>query len=61
MRAVITMMQLTFYEALRKRILLATAIGGGAFLLLYAIAFHFIGAQINGQVARWRTCSTRSH
>ena len=49
MRAIITMMQLTFYEALRKRILLATAIGGGAFLLLYAIAFHFIGAQIKGQ------------
>ena len=49
MRALVTMMQLTLYEALRRRILLATAVCGGAFLLLYAIGFHFIGHHVAEQ------------
>lgn len=46
MRTLITMTQLTLIEALRKRILLATAICGGAFLLLYAIGLHFIARHM---------------
>lgn len=46
MRTLITMTHLTLIEALRKRILLATAICGGAFLLLYAIGLHFIARHM---------------
>lgn len=49
MRTLITMTHLTLLEALRKRILLATAICGGAFLLLYAIGLHFIARHMAEQ------------
>ena len=42
MNGLVTVMRLTLHEATRKRILLATSIGGVAFLVLYAIGFHFI-------------------
>jgi len=37
---------LTLHEALRRRVLLAALIGGLAFLILYAIGFHFIAGDV---------------
>lgn len=36
---------LTFREAIRRRIVLASLVLGGAFLLLYSIGFHYITAE----------------
>lgn len=49
MSGLLTITRLTLHEATRKRILLATSIGGLAFLVLYAIGFHFIAKSANGQ------------
>jgi len=46
MRNVLIIAQLTLHEALRRRILLATAIGGAAFLTLFAIGLHFMLREI---------------
>lgn len=46
MRALLVIIHLTLHEALRRRILVAALIGGGAFLALYAIGFHFVARQI---------------
>ena len=40
--AVLTMMRLTFLEAVRRRIALAAVLLGTAFLVLYAIALYFL-------------------
>jgi len=50
-----TITRLTLHEATRKRILLATSIGGLAFLVLYAIGFHFIAKSANGQTGAMAT------
>ncbi len=42
MRRILVVAHLTLHEALRRRVLLAALLGGLAFLLLYAIGFHFI-------------------
>lgn len=42
MRDLLTITRLTLHEAMRRRILLAAVIGGGAFLLLFATGFHFV-------------------
>ncbi len=42
LRDVVTILHLTLHEAMRRRILLATLIGGVAFLTLYAAGMHFI-------------------
>lgn len=42
MNGLLTLTRLTLHEALRKRILLATSLCGLAFLVLYAVGFHFI-------------------
>jgi ABC-type transport system involved in multi-copper enzyme maturation permease subunit len=42
MRALLTVAHLTIHEAGRRRILLATVIGGAGFVALYATGFHFI-------------------
>jgi hypothetical protein len=42
------LIRLTLHEALRRRILLAALIGGGAFLALYSIGLHFILAEAGG-------------
>ena len=49
MNSLLTITWLTLHEATRKRILLATSIGGIAFLVLYAVGFHFIAKSANGQ------------
>jgi ABC-type transport system involved in multi-copper enzyme maturation permease subunit len=49
MSGLITLTRLTLHEATRKRILLATSIGGAAFLVLYAIGFHFIAKSAHHQ------------
>ncbi len=38
---------LTLHEALRRRVLLAAVLGGGAFLVLYAIGFHFVARDLH--------------
>ena len=38
---------LTLHESLRKRVLLAALIGGAAFLVLYAVGFHFVARDLN--------------
>jgi Cu-processing system permease protein len=40
---------LTLHEALRRRVLLAALLGGAAFLVLYAIGFHFIVRDMGGE------------
>lgn len=42
MNRLLTIVHLTLHEALRKRILTATAICGAGFLVLYGVGFHFI-------------------
>lgn len=46
MRAILTICQLTIHEALRKRVLLAAVILGGAFLLLFGIGFYFANRDV---------------
>jgi ABC-type transport system involved in multi-copper enzyme maturation permease subunit len=42
MRRLLVVAHLTLHEALRRRVLLAALLGGLAFLILFAIGFHFI-------------------
>ncbi len=42
LRDLFTITQLTLHEAMRRRILVATLICGGGFLLVYGIGMHFI-------------------
>ncbi len=42
MRDLLTIAHLTLHEAMRRRILTAALIGGGAFLALFAIGLHFV-------------------
>src|SRR5262245_4987495 len=46
MRRVLVIVHLTLHEALRKRVLLVALIGGAAFLVLYAVGFHFIARDL---------------
>lgn len=41
MRALLTIVHLTLHEAARRRVLVATLIGAGAFLLLFGVGFFF--------------------
>jgi len=50
MSALLTITQLTMHEAARKRILTATLIGAAAFLVLYAVGFHFIARQVEAEM-----------
>lgn len=45
MSAFFAIVHLTLHEAARRRVLLAGLIGAGAFLLLYAIGFHFMARE----------------
>jgi ABC-type transport system involved in multi-copper enzyme maturation permease subunit len=47
--AVATIAHLTFTEARRRRILAAALLLGGAFVLLFAVGFHFIARDIRSQ------------
>lgn len=51
MRGFLTIARLTVHEAARRRILLAALILGLAFLVLFAIGFHFIGRDVATQNA----------
>ena len=46
MRRLLVVTHLTLHEALRRRVLLAAALGGLAFLILYAVGFHFIARDL---------------
>ncbi len=46
MRSLLVIAHLTLHEALRRRVLLAAALGGGAFLILFAVGFHFIAKDV---------------
>ena len=46
MSAFFTIVHLTLHEAMRRRVLVATLIGAGAFLLLFAIGFHFVTLRV---------------
>ena len=48
MRRLLVVAHLTLHEALRRRVLLSALLGGLAFLLLYAIGFHFIVRDMAG-------------
>jgi Cu-processing system permease protein len=50
MRSLLTIVHLTLHEAARRRILAATLIGAGAFLLLYGIGFHFVAEKASHEV-----------
>ena len=50
MRSLLTIVHLTLHEASRRRILFATLIGAGAFLLLYGIGFHFVAEKASAEV-----------
>lgn len=51
MSGLLTIAHLTLQEALRRRVLLAVMICGGAFLALHGIALHYIGAEVTRQNA----------
>lgn len=51
MRALFTILHLTLLEAARRRILAATMIGAAAFLVLFAIGFHFVARNIHADVS----------
>lgn len=46
MSRLLTMVQLSLHEALRRRILGAALLGALAFLVLYAIGFHFVAREV---------------
>src|SRR5437867_3412821 len=46
MPRVLVLTHLTLHEALRRRVLLAALLGAGAFLILYAVGFHFIARDL---------------
>ena len=46
-RALLTVMHLTLFEAMRRRILLASAISGAAFLPLFGTGLHFVLRDID--------------
>ena len=48
MNAIVTIAHLTLHEAARRRILHAALAGGLAFLLLYAVGFHFVAREAQG-------------
>lgn len=50
MRDVLTILHITLHEAGRRRVLTATLIGAGAFLLLYGIGFYFVAANVAKEV-----------
>lgn len=47
MRRLLVVAHLTLHEALRRRVLLAAALGGLAFLILYGVGFHFIVRDVS--------------
>jgi hypothetical protein len=49
LRDTMTIVHLTLHEALRRRILLATLVCGFAFLVLFAIALHYIARDVASQ------------
>lgn len=48
MPRLLVLTHLTLHEALRRRVLLAALLGGAAFLILYAVGFHFIVRDLQG-------------
>jgi Cu-processing system permease protein len=57
MYTIITIAQLTFREAIRRKIVLAALILGVAFLLLYGLGFHYIQQEFTANAARLRAPS----
>jgi len=51
MTGILTIAHLTLHEARRRRIFLASTLCGLAFLVLFAIGFHFIRRDIDGHTA----------
>jgi len=47
-RRLLVVTHLTIHEALRRRVLLAALLGGAAFLILYAVGYHFIARDLAG-------------
>src|SRR5262249_55017823 len=50
MKALLTIVHLTLHEAARRRILTATLIGAGSFLVLFGIGFHFVARHLTHEV-----------
>jgi ABC-type transport system involved in multi-copper enzyme maturation permease subunit len=51
MNRMFTIAHLALHEAMRKRVLVAALLGALAFLMLYAIAFHFMITDVQHQTA----------
>ena len=51
MRAALTVAHLTLAEARRRRILAAAALLGTAFVLLFALGFHFVARDVRSQAS----------
>lgn len=51
MNTILTIARLTFREAIRRRIVLAALILGGAFLIIYGLGFHFILQDFERQLS----------
>ena len=47
MSRLLVMAHLTLHEAVRRRVLLAALLGGLAFLILYAVGFHFVVRDVS--------------
>lgn len=50
-RRLLTIVQLTLHEAMRRRVLLAALVCGAAFLVLYATGFHFVERDLRQNAA----------
>jgi len=50
MREILTILHLTLHEAARRRILTATLISAGAFLVLFGVGFHFVALNVNHDI-----------
>src|SRR5512141_3095822 len=55
MNTIYTIAQLTFREAIRRKIVLAALILGVAFLLLYGLGFHYSQQEFAANAMRYRT------
>lgn len=54
METIRTIAELTFCEAIRRRIVLASLILGTAFLILYGLGFYFIQQELNAASTQFR-------
>lgn len=52
MRDLLTVLHLTLFEAMRRRILMAALICGAAFVILFGVGIHFIALDVGPRIER---------